>query len=111
MEISGAAMQCNATLGLQCNAMQHLVSCNAMQLWGCNAMQCNAMQCNSGAAMQCNATSVLVRLKYGIGLEGTWRLLRLHRNAMQCDATSGVSMGPLDLSIQFFTTAAKKSLE
>ena len=75
-------------------------------IWGCNAMQCN-----SGAAMQCNATSVLVRLKYGIGLEGTWRLLRLHRNAMQCDATSGVSMGPLDLSIQFFTTAAKKSLE
>ena len=54
MEISGAAMQCNATLGLQCNAMQHLVSCNAMQLWGCNAMQCNALQCNSGDAMQCN---------------------------------------------------------
>ena len=80
-------------------------------IWGCNAMQCN-----SGAAMHCNATSgtvnlVLIRLKYGIGLEGTWRLLRLHRNAMQCDATSGVSMGPLDLSIQFFTTAAKKSVE
>lgn len=85
-------------------------------IWGCNAMQCN-----SGAAMQCNATSgiiqnkeeiqVLVRLKYGIGLEGTWRLLRLHRNAMQCDATSGVSMGPLDISIQFFTSPAKKSSE
>ena len=87
MEISGAAMQCNATLGLQCNAMQHLVSFNKEEF------------------------QVLVRLKYGIGLEGTWRLLRLHRNAMQCDATSGVSMGPLDISIQFFTTAAKKSLE
>ena len=24
MEVSGAAMQCNATLGLQCNVMQHL---------------------------------------------------------------------------------------
>ena len=56
MEISGAAMQCNATsgimqcnatLGLQCNAMRHLVSFNKEEF------------------------QVLVRLKYGIGLEGT----------------------------------------
>ena len=74
------------------------LQCNAMQLWGCNAMQCNIWYHSNKEEFQ-----VLVRLKYGIGLEGTWRLLRLHRNAMQCDATSGVSMGPLDISIQFFT--------